>query len=321
MKDILVALVLLVIGFVLLIKGADFFVDGSSSVAKRLRVPSMIIGLTIVAMGTSLPECAVSVTASISNNNALAVSNVVGSNIFNLMVVCGVCTLFVPLAVSADTLKKEFPFSILCAILLVIFGKVGMLLGRADGIIFLVLFAAYLGWMIKSALSARNSALSVEIAEETDEEIKILPVWQCIVYIIGGAVAIKFGGDFVVNGASTIASSLGLSQNLIGLTIVALGTSLPELVTSIVAAKKDEVDMALGNVIGSNIFNILLVLGISGAISPVIFISENIIDIIILIIMSAVVWAFAWFKKKLVRWHGVVMLASYVVYLAYICIR
>lgn len=246
MKDILVALVLLVIGFVLLIKGADFFVDGSSSVAKRLRVPSMIIGLTIVAMGTSLPECAVSVTASISNNNALAVSNVVGSNIFNLMVVCGVCTLFVPLAVSADTLKKEFPFSILCAILLVIFGKVGMLLGRADGIIFLVLFAAYLGWMIKSALSARNSTLSVEIAEETDEEIKILPVWQCIVYIIGGAVAIKFGGDFVVNGASTIASSLGLSQNLIGLTIVALGTSLPELVTSIVAAKKDEVDMALG---------------------------------------------------------------------------
>ena len=190
-----------------------------------------------------------------------SVSNVVGSNIFNLMVVCGVCTLFVPLAVSVDTLKKEFPFSIICAVLLVIFGKLGMILGRADGIIFLVLFAAYLGWMIKSALSARNSALSKE-AEEADEQIKILPVWQCLIYIIGGAVAIKFGGDFVVNGASTIASSLGFSQNLIGLTIVALGTSLPELVTSIVAAKKDEVDMALGNVIGSNIFNILLVLGV-----------------------------------------------------------
>mgnify|MGYP002649047824 CR=1 FL=1 len=277
MKEILIALLLLVAGFVLLIKGADFFVDGSSSVAKRLRVPSMIIGLTIVAMGTSLPECAVSVTASLSNNNALAVSNVVGSNIFNLMVVCGVCTLFVPLAVSVDTLKKEFPFSIICAVLLVIFGKLGMILGRADGIIFLVLFAAYLGWMIKSALSARNSALSKE-AEEADEQIKILPVWQCLIYIIGGAVAIKFGGDFVVNGASTIASSLGFSQNLIGLTIVALGTSLPELVTSIVAAKKDEVDMALGNVIGSNIFNILLVLGVAGAISPVTFISENIID-------------------------------------------
>ena len=312
MKEILIALLLLVAGFVLLIKGADFFVDGSSSVAKRLRVPSMIIGLTIVAMGTSLPECAVSVTASLSNNNALAVSNVVGSNIFNLMVVCG--------AVSVDTLKKEFPFSIICAVLLVIFGKLGMILGRVDGIIFLVLFAAYLGWMIKSALSARNSALSKE-AEEADEQIKILPVWQCIIYIIGGAVAIKFGGDFVVDGASTIASSLGLSQNLIGLTIVALGTSLPELVTSIVAAKKDEVDMALGNVIGSNIFNILLVLGVAGAISPVIFISENIIDIIILIIMSVVVWVFAWSKKKLVRWHGAAMLVSYAIYLVYICMR
>ena len=314
MKEILIALLLLVAGFVLLIKGADFFVDGSSSVAKRLKVPSMIIGLTIVAMGTSLPECAVSVTASLSNNNALAVSNVVGSNIFNLMVVCGVCTLFVPLAVSVDTLKKEFPFSIICAVLLVIFGKFGMILGRADGIIFLVLFAAYLGWMIKSALSARNSALSKE-AEEADEQIKILPVWQCIIYIIGGAVAIKFGGDFVV------ASSLGFSQNLIGLTIVALGTSLPELVTSIVAAKKDEVDMALGNVIGSNIFNILLVLGVAGAISPVTFISENIIDIIILIIMSVVVWVFAWSKKKLVRWHGAAMLVSYAIYLVYICMR
>lgn len=320
MKEILIALLLLVAGFVLLIKGADFFVDGSSSVAKRLRVPSMIIGLTIVAMGTSLPECAVSVTASLSNNNALAVSNVVGSNIFNLMVVCGVCTLFVPLAVSVDTLKKEFPFSIICAVLLVIFGKLGMILGRADGIIFLVLFAAYLGWMIKSALSARNSALSKE-AEEADEQIKILPVWQCLIYIIGGTVAIKFGGDFVVNGASTIASSLGFSQNLIGLTIVALGTSLPELVTSIVAAKKDEVDMALGNVIGSNIFNILLVLGVAGAISPVTFISENIIDIIILIIMSVVVWVFAWSKKKLVRWHGATMLVSYAIYLVYICMR
>ena len=294
MKEILIALLLLVAGFVLLIKGADFFVDGSSSVAKRLKVPSMIIGLTIVAMGTSLPECAVSVTASLSNNNALAVSNVVGSNIF--------------------------PFSIICAVLLVIFGKFGMILGRADGIIFLVLFAAYLGWMIKSALSARNSALSKE-AEEADEQIKILPVWQCIIYIIGGAVAIKFGGDFVVNGASTIASSLGFSQNLIGLTIVALGTSLPELVTSIVAAKKDEVDMALGNVIGSNIFNILLVLGVAGAISPVTFISENIIDIIILIIMSVVVWVFAWSKKKLVRWHGATMLVSYAIYLVYICMR
>ena len=311
MKEMLLALLLLIIGFVLLIKGADFFVDGSSSVAKRLKVPSMIIGLTIVAMGTSLPECAVSVTASLNNNNALAVSNVIGSNIFNLMVVCGVCALFTPLAVSKDTLKKEFPFSIICAILLAALGAVGMTLGRIDGIVFLVIFAVYLCLMIVSAKNARNEALNKELEEEVDEEIKILR----------GAVAIKFGGDFVVDGASTIATGFGISQNLIGLTIVALGTSLPELVTSIVAAKKNEVDMALGNVIGSNIFNILLVLGVAGAISPVAFVTENLIDIAILVVMSVVVWIFAWSKKKLVNWHGAVMLVSYVAYLVYICIR
>ena len=324
MKEMLLALLLLIIGFVLLIKGADFFVDGSSSVAKRLKVPSMIIGLTIVAMGTSLPECAVSVTASLNNNNALAVSNVIGSNIFNLMVVCGVCAVnkvSQSSNQSKDTLKKEFPFSIICAILLAALGAVGMTLGRIDGIVFLVIFAVYLCLMIVSAKNARNEALNKELEEEVDEEIKILPVWQCIVYIIGGAVAIKFGGDFVVDGASTIATGFGISQNLIGLTIVALGTSLPELVTSIVAAKKNEVDMALGNVIGSNIFNILLVLGVAGAISPVAFVTENLIDIAILVVMSVVVWIFAWSKKKLVNWHGAVMLVSYVAYLVYICIR
>lgn len=307
---------ILIVGFILLIKGADFFVDGSSSVAKRLKVPSMIIGLTIVAMGTSLPECAVSVTASMSNNNALAVSNVVGSNLFNLMVVCGVCTLFVPLAVSTDTLKKEFPFSIICAALLLVFGLDGML-GRVDSAIFIVLFVAYLGWMIYSALQARNKAFS----EDNDEEIKLLPVWQCIVYIVGGAAAIKFGGDFVVEGATAIATMLGLSQNLIGLTIVALGTSLTELVTSIVAARKNEIDMALGNVIGSNIFNILLVLGIAGVISPIAIIAENIIDTFILIAVSTLVWVFAWKKKELVKWQGIVMLAIYTAYLVYICMR
>lgn len=315
--NILMTVLILVVGFILLIKGADFFVDGSSSVAKRLKVPSMIIGLTIVAMGTSLPECAVSVTASLSNNNALAVSNVVGSNIFNLMVVCGMCTLFVPIAVSKDTLKKEFPFSIICAALLLVLGKIGMSLGRVDSIVFLIIFALYLAYMIYSALQARNQAME----EEMDEEIKLLPVWQCIVYIVGGAIAIKYGGDFVVESATTIASMLGLSQNLIGLTIVALGTSLPELVTSIVAARKNEIDMALGNVIGSNIFNILLVLGVAGVISPVAFVAENIIDIIILMVMSAIVWLYAFKKNELVRWQGISMLAMYVIYLVYICMR
>jgi cation:H+ antiporter len=317
MREILIAILLLVIGFVLLIKGADFFVEGSSSVAKMLKVPSLIIGLTIVAMGTSLPECAVSITASMTDNNALAVSNVVGSNIFNLMVVCGFCALFNPLLVDKSTLKKEFPFSVLCAAILMALGYMGMSLSQIDGIIFLVFFALFLVWMVRSALKARANASE----SDGDEEYKILPVWQCLLYIVGGIIAIKYGGDFVVDGASTVAASLGLSQNLIGLTVVALGTSLPELVTSVVAARKNELDMALGNVIGSNIFNILLVLGVAAAISPIAFINENLIDIVILIIMSAIVWVFAWTKKRIARAEGVIMLLMYAAYLTYICIR
>lgn len=320
--EILKSAAVLVIGFVLLIKGADFFVEGSSSVAKKFNVPSLIIGMTIVAMGTSLPELAVSVTAAITGNNTLAVSNVSGSNIFNLMVVCGACALFAPLTIEKNTLMKEFPFSIVCAGLLVVLGFIGMKLGRVDGIILLVIFVAYLFWMIYSAKKARSEGDKFETEEEEmAEEIKILPMWKCLLYIVGGMIAIKFGGDFVVNGASSIAAGFGLSQTLIGLTIVALGTSLPELVTSIVAARKNEVDMALGNVIGSNIFNILLILGVAAAISPVTFIMENIIDIIILIIMSTVVWIFAWTSKKINRKEGIIMLLVYVVYMVYICIR
>lgn len=321
--ELLKSAIILVIGFVLLIKGADFFVEGSSSVAKKFNVPSLIIGMTIVAMGTSLPELAVSVTASMVGNNTLAVSNVAGSNIFNLMVVCGACALFTPLTIEKNTLLKEFPFSIICAGLLVVLGFLGMSLGRVDGIIFLVIFIVYLLWMIRSAKQARNAGDRLEEAEEEfiEEEIKILPMWKCLLFIVGGMIAIKFGGDFVVDGASAIAAGFGLSQTLIGLTIVALGTSLPELVTSIVAARKDEVDMALGNVIGSNIFNILLILGVAAAISPITFLTENIIDIVILIVMSLVVWIFAWTSKKINRKEGIMMLLMYAVYMVYICIR
>ena len=321
--ELLKSAIILVIGFVLLIKGADFFVEGSSSVAKKFNVPSLIIGMTIVAMGTSLPELAVSVTASMVGNNTLAVSNVAGSNIFNLMVVCGACALFTPLTIEKNTLLKEFPFSIICAGLLVVLGFLGMSLGRVDGIIFLVIFIVYLLWMIRSAKQARNAEDKLEEAEEEfiEEEIKILPMWKCLLFIVGGMIAIKFGGDFVVDGASAIAAGFGLSQTLIGLTIVALGTSLPELVTSIVAARKDEVDMALGNVIGSNIFNILLILGVAAAISPITFLMENIIDIVILIVMSLVVWIFAWTSKEINRKEGIMMLLMYAVYMVYICIR
>ena len=321
--ELLKSAIILVIGFVLLIKGADFFVEGSSSVAKKFNVPSLIIGMTIVAMGTSLPELAVSVTASMVGNNTLAVSNVAGSNIFNLMVVCGACALFTPLTIEKNTLLKEFPFSIICAGLLVVLGFLGMSLGRVDGIIFLVIFIVYLLWMIRSAKQARNAEDKLEEAEEEfiEEEIKILPMWKCLLFIVGGMIAIKFGGDFVVDGASAIAAGFGLSQTLIGLTIVALGTSLPELVTSIVAARKDEVDMALGNVIGSNIFNILLILGVAAAISPITFLTENIIDIVILIVMSLVVWIFAWTSKEINRKEGIMMLLMYAAYMVYICIR
>ncbi len=313
MGEIIWSVVLLVIGFVLLIKGADFFVEGSSAVAKMLKVPSIIIGLTIVAMGTSLPECAVSVTASLTGNNALAVSNAVGSNIFNLMVVCGFSALFTPLLVDKSTLKKEFPFSVICAAALLALGAAGMVLGHLDGVILLVMFAGFMIWMVRSALKARAAA--------SDEEYEVLPVWKCVVFILGGIAAIKFGGDFVVEGASSVAKMFGLSENLIGLTIVACGTSLPELVTSVVAARKNELDMALGNVIGSNVFNFLFVLGIAASISPIAFIMENVIDIAILVAMSLLVWVFGWTKQKIEKKEGIIMLLIYVVYLVYICIR
>lgn len=308
--------VLLIVGFLLLIKGADFFVEGSAAVAKKLRVPTMIIGLTIVAMGTSAPECAVSIAASIKGSNAMAISNVVGSNIFNLMVVSGFCALFTPLIVHAKTLKQEFPFSILAAIIMLIAGFIGMTLGRIDGVILLVLFAFFLAWMVKSALKARANAEDIE-----EENVKDLGNLQCLLYIIGGIIAIVIGGDLVVDSATEIARTFGLSENLIGLTIVAFGTSLPELVTSAVAAKKGEVDMALGNVIGSNIFNILLVAGIAATVSPMAFLMENVIDLVILIVMSIVVWSFASTKKKIGRAEGVFMLIIYVAYIVYICNR
>ena len=312
------SIALLMVGFVLLIKGADFFVEGSSSVARALRIPSMIVGLTIVAMGTSLPELAVSVTASVAGNNALAVSNVIGSNLFNLMFVCGACALFAPLIVQKDTLKKEIPVSVVCVVLLLVLGLFGMEIGRTDGVILLILFIGFLVWMIKSALKAHAESANLE---ESDNEYKIYPAWVCVIYIVGGAVAIKFGGDFVVDGASAIAVKAGLSQNLIGLTIVAMGTSLPEFVTSVVAARKNEVDMAFGNVIGSNIFNILFILGVTATISPVAFIMENVVDSILLVLVSILVWVFAWSRLHIEKKEGVVLLALYAAYLVYICVR
>ena len=319
------AVVLLIVGFVFLVKGADAFVEGCSSIAKRYHVPSLIIGMTIVAMGTSLPEAAVSITASVTGNNELAIGNAVGSNIFNLMVVIGVCTLFTTVAVQINTLKKDFPISIACAVLLLILCAIGMTLGHVDGIIFIVLFALFIMYMIRSAQTSLNKNEDPDV-EEADylleaEEIQEMSVAKSLIYIILGGIAITLGSDWVVDGSCTVATAFGVSQTLIGLTIVAFGTSLPELVTSIVAARKGEVDMALGNVIGSNIFNILMVLGIAAAISPVAFLMENIIDIVVLLVFSVIVWIMAWTKKALDKKEGILMLILYAIYVIYICIR
>ena len=321
---ILKAVFVLIIGFVLLVKGADFFVEGASSVAKMLKVPSLIIGMTIVAMGTSLPETSVSIAASMNNQNTLAVSNVVGSNIFNLMVVLGVCAVIAELKVSKDVLKRDYPFSVLCAILLLVAGVIGMTLGRMDGIIFLVIFAVFIFYLIKSALDARKRGEISEKEREMNEEMEEmedLPVWKCILYIIGGAIAIKYGGDWVVDSASVIATSFGISATLVGLTICSVGTSLPELVTSIVAARKNELDMAVGNVVGSNVFNILMVLGIAATVSPIAFLTENIIDIVVLLVFSLITWVLCVTQKKLSKKEGILMLVLYTIYLVYICIR
>ena len=316
--EIVKAIALLLVGFVFLLKGADFFVDGSSAVAKKLKVPSLIIGLTIVAMGTSLPELSVSITASMANSNGLAVSNVIGSNIFNLMVVLGMSALMSVIEVSEDVTKKDFPFSVACAVLLLILGYLGMELSRADGAIFLVIFVGFILYQVLSALRARKAALS---AEGDEDEIKLLPMWLAAIYIVGGAAAVKFGGDWTVTGAKTLAAAFGLSENLIGLTIVAMGTSLPELVTSVVAARKNELDMAVGNVVGSNVFNILMILGVASALSPIGFIMENVIDICVLLGFSLLVWVFCFTKKKLGKTEGAIMLLAYAAYAVYICLR
>ena len=320
-------LIFLVMGFVLLIKGADFFVEGSSSVAKRLHVPSIIIGLTIVAMGTSLPETAVSVSASLAGNNELAVSNVVGSNIFNLMVVIGVCAMIATVNVAEETIKRDIPISLVCAGFLLLLGivglgdKEGMILGHFDGIIFLCAFAVYIFHLIKTALKASKEGRKVEIEGGSDEDIKLISVPMSILFIVGGAIAIAIGGDMTVDAASRIAGDLGMSQTLIGLTIGSIGTSIPELVTSIVAARKNEVYMALGNAIGSNVFNIFMVLGVASAISPISIVAENIIDLCVLVVFTVCVWIFAGTKRKIGRMEGSCMVALYALYVVYIIIR
>lgn len=319
--------ILLIIGFVLLIKGADFFVDGSSSVAKILKVPTIIIGLTVVAFGTSMPELSVSVTAALRGSNDLAVSNVLGSNIFNLLVVLGCCALVKPVAAKWSLLKKEFPFSILITIILLLVdsdfsimkildGNQGFVLGRWAGLLFLILFVLYIYATVKSALRSRAEAKDME-----EEEYKTMSPLKSGIYIVIGLIGIVWGGNLVVDSASNIALTFGWSQTFIGLTIVALGTSLPELVTSVVAARKGENDLAVGNVVGSNIFNILLILGVSSFITPITLDVTAVYDTIILIIASIVVYVSAISKREIQRKEGVLFLVCYFAFFLYVFMR
>ncbi|MCD8218452.1 MAG: calcium/sodium antiporter [Clostridiales bacterium] len=312
-----IAWIVLVAGFVLLVKGADFFVDGAAAFAQKLKVPGFIIGMTVVAMGTSAPECAVSITASLRGSNGMAISNVIGSNVFNLLVVCGVCSLFMPLAIEKKTLKREFPFSLFAAVLLLALGAVGMTVGHVDGAVMLGIFVVFLFWMVMSARKAMRAGEE----EPESEEIRELSGLRCVIYMAGGVAAIVVGGQLVVNSAETIALGFGMSETLVGLTICSIGTSLPELVTSVVASRKNQAGMALGNVIGSNIFNILLVGGLASAISPIAVTTNNLIDLIFLIAISVYIMLLVWKKQELRRGGGVSMLAIYAFYMVYICVR
>ena len=301
---------LLLVGFVLLLKGADFFVDGSSSIARILRVPSIVIGLTIVAMGTSAPEAAVSITAGLAGNSDISLGNIVGSNIFNLLMVIGVSALLRPITTHKDMLHRDLWWNIAVSVILFLLLLDGKL-SRIEGVILLVSMAAYLYIIIRSAIRDRTDT----------EPLKQLSIPRSILSIIGGLAAIILGGNLVVNNASQIARSLGMSDTLVGLTIVAIGTSLPELMTSIVAAKKGDSGIALGNAVGSCIFNILFILGTASVLTPINAAPELLIDTAILIAVCALILVLAKTHRETSRREGLLCILCYLAYSIYIIAR
>lgn len=314
------AYIILVAGFLLLVKGADIFVSGSSAIARYFNIPAFIIGLTVVAFGTSMPEAAISVTAALKGANGIAVGNALGSNLFNLLVVLGASALIRACPVSRETLRFEYPLSIIAVMLLLVmsggFGMGSSSISRIDGIILLALFVIFMIVTVKKAKKTNDPAGADEPAGESS-----MSLVRALIYSLAGIAGIIFGGDLVVDSAVTIARDFGIDEILIGLTIVALGASLPELVISVVAALKGETDIAVGNVIGSNIFNLLLVLGLSATIHPIGITILSIYDMIILIAVSLIVLIPLIKNKKLTRGWGVIMLIIYVAYLAYIIAR
>ena len=321
--DIILAILGLVAGFILLVKGADFFVDGASSIAKQLHIPPIVIGLTIVAFGTSAPELAVSISAALKGSNDIAIGNVVGSNLFNLLIVVGLSAMIFPLHVKKSIIKKDYPISIMAVVLLgilamdTLLGKPHMELSRIDGIVLLIGFTIFMVLVIREGMQGRAESLQ---NEETEMAIGY-GLGKSILIGFVGLVGIVIGGNMVVDGAKSIARAAGLSEAFIGLTIVAFGTSLPELVTSIVAAKKGESDISLGNVVGSNIFNVFLILGVSAAISPMTVSSTYLYDIAIVIVVSIVFFIPIIKTKKVTRSVGAAMTGTYLAYMVYLFMR
>jgi len=308
----IITIILLLVGFVLLIKGADYFVEGASDLATMLKIPSMIIGLTIVAFGTSAPEAAVSVTSALTNSNAIAISNIIGSNIFNLLAVIGITSVIYKIDIDKVTLKEDFPILLVSSILLLIFIVTGNLISRIEGIILLVILIAYVGWLI---LRAKKTDTNMSVGT-THLSMPIIAI-----YIICGLIAIVVGGDLVVESSKSIALGLGMSETLVGLTIVSIGTSLPELITSVTAAYNRKTDIALGNAIGSCIFNILFILGLTNTITPIATTGIMLIDCIIMIIVMIITYILAYDKNDFNRKDGLILVGLFIVYMIYIIIR
>ena len=305
---LLVAVILLVVGFVMLIKGADWFVDGAAGIAARFGIPQLVIGLTIVAMGTSAPEAAVSITAATSGNAGITIGNVIGSNILNVLLILGITAAITSVAVQHSTVKWEMPFMHVITIVLAVLGFTGGEIVLWEGIVLWALFLVYLGYLFRMAKNGSQ--------EEEEEE--LLPLWKQLLMLIVGIVAIVFGSDLTVDNATIIAEALGMDDRLIGLTIVAFGTSLPELVTSVTAARKGKADIAIGNIVGSNVFNILFVVGTTALITPVAFKAGFLIDSAVALIAGLILWFGVMKEHKLKRPVGIVMLVAYALYFVYL---
>ena len=304
----LIDLILLVIGFVLLIKGADYFVDGASSLATRMSIPPIIIGLTVVAMGTSAPEAAVSISSATHGSNAIAIGNIIGSNIANVFGILGLTAMITTLAVQKNTVRYEIPFVCLITMLLCWMGAEYGMISRAGAGVLLVLFIIFLGYLY---LISRNTECSID-------EVKQLSKTKIVLYIGLGLLALVLGSNITVDAAVSIARYLGVSERVIGLTIIAVGTSLPELVTSVIAARKGESDIAIGNIVGSNIFNILFVLGIAGLILPIPFNPAFLFDGAIAILATIMLLIFTCFGRRLTRMPGLLFVITYIAYIVYL---